>query len=159
MIDEMNKDRGWLKKMAAAEDNSPISVGGLAAELGAPSPDEPLLLKAIAPAFAKLVELARRANHLTVEELAEKANIEITELLAIESGGSLDLEPRTVFQIAKTLKLPGPKLLMLSGLAKAKSVDFDEAAVRFAAHSKGVEELSQEEHEALEEFVRYLGEG
>lgn len=46
MAERMNEDRQWLLRMAAAEDNAPVSVGGLAVELGRNGSDEAPPLRA-----------------------------------------------------------------------------------------------------------------
>ena len=153
MIENMNNNRDWLRKMAAKEDNAVISAGGLAAELEERMP--PAQHTSI-PVFARLIELRRRERRLTIEQLASRADIDVEEILAIESGERSDLEPRTIYQLAKVLDLPAPRLLQLSGMAHTKSNALGEAVIRFAARSKTGEKLTKEEHEALEEFVRFL---
>lgn len=108
--------------------------------------------------FAKLINLQRRANQLTMEALAEQADIDLVELYNIEHAEEFHPEPRTVFRLSETLKLPPDKMFQLSGLTVTTNSRFREEAIRFAARSEPVDSLSQEEHEALCEFVKYLSE-
>jgi HTH-type transcriptional regulator, competence development regulator len=152
-----NNDPAWVRRMAELEDNSELSVGGLAHELGmfdVPETPAPVAKSA----FAKLIELRRRELRLTVEQLASRAEVETAELVGIELGKVDTPELRTVAKLATVLKLPAQKLMQLSGLATPKNARFAEAVVRFAAKSEPVDKLSREEHEALEEFVKFLAE-
>jgi transcriptional regulator with XRE-family HTH domain len=150
----------WLLRMAAAENNTELSVGGLARELGMFEQQPESVESATIPrkgAFSRLIGLRRREQRLTVEQLAERADVELVELLDIEHG-TLPAPPdvRTVYKLATTLKLPEQPLMQLAGLAQPKDDTFGEAAVRFAARSEPVDKLSREEHQALEEFVKFL---
>ncbi len=159
MIKTMNNDREWLLRMAAAEDNAALSVGGLGAELSDTGQGEQLQTprRTGVLGLSKMVELRRRERRLTIEQLAKEADVDVEEILAIESGEYHEIEPRTVFQLARVLKVPGQKLLVLSGLVEAKDEALNQAIVRFAARSQSIEELTQEEHEALKDLVRFLG--
>ncbi len=63
-----------------------------------------------------------------------------------------------MYQLAKTLRLPNVRLLQISGNTIARDKRLGEHALRFAAQSESVGKLSDEEQDALEEFVKYLGE-
>ncbi|MGH7138250.1 MAG: helix-turn-helix domain-containing protein [Pirellulales bacterium] len=147
----------WLLKMADIEDNCSLAVGGLAHEFGMlePSGAAPSVART---AFAKLIELRRRERRLTVEQLAQRADIDLGEVVGLERGDECTPEPRTVYKLAAVLDLPEAKLMQLSGLTKPKDSRFAQEAVRFAARSEPVDKLSREEHEALEEFVKFLSE-
>jgi hypothetical protein len=83
-------DAKWLLKMADLEDGSELSVGGLAHELGMfPSSHSPSSVTT--PVFSRLVELRRRDLRFTVEELAKRADVEISDVLSIECGASATL--------------------------------------------------------------------
>lgn len=107
-------------------------------------------------AFSTLISYRRRALRFTMETLAEKANVELDELLRIEEDTDYVPEPRTVHQLANQLKLPIPQLLVLSGNAMSANAALTEAAVRFAARSRAVEKLNREQTDALNEFVKVL---
>jgi HTH-type transcriptional regulator, competence development regulator len=152
-----NNDPAWTRRMAELEDGGEVTVGGLAQEVG--MFDVSLTPAPVAKsAFAKLIELRRRELRLSVEQLAERAEVDIAELVGIELSEVDVPELRTVAKLAKVLKLPAQKLVELSGLATPKNARFAEAVVRFAAKSESIDKLSREEHEALEEFVKFLAE-
>jgi hypothetical protein len=84
----MNNDINWLLAKAEQEDNCIISVGGLVCRLRAE--ENKLVQETPEPtrrvAFARFVELSRRKLRLTVEQLAEKADVDTTQLIEIEES-------------------------------------------------------------------------
>lgn len=153
-----NPDRDWLLAGAKEEANRFICVGGLAFSLqnsGGPASPQDHIGKL---AFSKLISLRRRSLKLSVIQLAEKAKIDLDELVEIESGRDVVPEPRTICQLALFLGLPERKLMDLSGLTRARDGKIEKAAVRFAAQSESLETLSPTERDALEEFVQFLAE-
>lgn len=142
----------WLRRMADAEDQcASIAVGGLAEELGmfqALAGDTPKV-------FGRFIEYARRSRGLSVEALAKAADVELAEIVAIETEHDAVPAPRTVYQVATVLKLPPRTLTELAGLAKPRKA-LSDAAIRFAARSEPTTQLSDEEKEAFEEFVKVL---
>ena len=145
--------QNWLQRMAELEDSCrSVSAAGLASDFG-------MLL--IPPhgetqqVFGRLIELARRKCRLTVEQLAEKADVDLVEIVDIETKLDVVPEARTVFQLASVLKLPSARLMEVTGLAIPRP-EIRSAALKFAAHSKSTANLTQEERDALEEFVKVL---
>lgn len=107
-------------------------------------------------AFGTLVSFRRRALKMSLEDLAEKARVELEELFRIEEDATYVPEPRTVHKLGQQLKLPVPQLLVLSGNATSKNDELNNAALKFAARSRAVEKLNREQTEALNEFVKVL---
>jgi HTH-type transcriptional regulator, competence development regulator len=107
-------------------------------------------------AFARFLQLARRDRKLSLEQFAKKVDVDLVELLNIETDEQYTPAIRTVHQIAEFLKIPEKKLMALAGLLRVKDAQFQNAALKFAARSEPVEKLSQEEHSALEEYVKFL---
>jgi len=159
---KLNLSKEWYQEAGANEKYLSVTAGvfSLEAPLAAASqykqtPEQ----KESAPLpFAKFINLQRRARQLTMEALAEEADIDLLELYSIEHEPEFHPEPRTVFQLAETLKLPQDKLFQLSGLTVATNSRFREEAIRFAARSEPLDSLSPVEYEALCEFVKYLSE-
>ncbi|SIO58447.1 hypothetical protein SAMN05444166_5682 [Singulisphaera sp. GP187] len=149
-------DRDWFLKRAKEEANTFICVGGLACSLRNVDPSGHTHRSHGKLAFARLIRLQRRNLRLTTVQLAEKADIDLDELVSIETGDDFVPEPRTISQLGKALRLPEQRLMQLSGLTEARDEQFNQAAVRFAASSEPLEKLSSEERKALEEFVRIL---
>jgi transcriptional regulator with XRE-family HTH domain len=153
---ELKIQREWLARMAEKEENGVISVGGLVT-LAEKTSKEQAVCATERSALSQLVQWQRRKLRFTVEALAKKADVELEEVLMIESGKESP-EARTIYKIAEVLKLPATKLMTLAGLVTARDPTLGDAALRFAACSAPVEALTRAETKALEEFVRALGE-
>ena len=106
--------------------------------------------------FGRLINLQRRHSHLTMEQLADRARIDLGELVTIEAGQCPNPQPRTVYGLAQALNLPSEKLFVVSGLKFSTDQQVSNQAVRFAARSEPVDKLTKEEQQALQEFVKYL---
>ena len=155
-MSEMNNNsipsRKWLEEMAEFEDAcSSVSVGGLAGDFdmipAGPSESQRI--------FGRLIEFSRRQKNLTVEQLAEKADVELADIVEIELQECGAVHVRTVYQLAQVLELPSARLMEVAGLAKPRQ-DINTAALKFAARSESTAKLTQEEKEALDEFVKVL---
>jgi len=158
---KFNRDRNWLIKRAEQEDLHFISVGGLISRIDPEWQAEVSatpLVEATKAAFVRLLQLARRERRLTLEALADKADVDLAELVKVETDESFKPTPRTVHQLAAFLKLPAKKLMVLAGLLQVKDFGLQQASVRFAARSEPVEDLTPEEHAAFEEYVKFLNE-
>jgi HTH-type transcriptional regulator, competence development regulator len=151
----MNKNRDWLIRKAEQEDGCFVSVGGLvdALEQAEHAPGNVVPFK---HAFVRFLQLARRDCKLSMEQFAKKVDVDLVELLKIETDEQYTPAIRTVHQSAQFLKIPERKLMALAGLLRVKDAQFQNAALKFAARSEPVEKLSQEEHSALEEYVKFL---
>lgn len=108
-------------------------------------------------ALAKLAGLWRRQCRLSVEELADRAGVDLEEVVRIERGEG-GAAAHTVRQIARVLNLPESKLLELVGLAEGRDDRLREATVRITARSEPTADLLPEERAALEEYVKVLAE-
>jgi transcriptional regulator with XRE-family HTH domain len=150
----------WSLRMAQLEADAEIGAG-LAARDPIFDGDHALpvrLADETNVAFGRFVCLMRRRRGLTLEKLAEDTDVEIAELVEIESDTRHRPEPRTVYQLANFFAVPGKSLLQIAGLTAPRDKRMVEEAVRFAARSEPVAELTTEERVALEAFVAVLSE-
>ena len=155
-MSQINKRRGpnreWLREMSAVEDScASIAAGGMAADFGMvhPAAAEPQRI------FGRLIEYARRAKGLSVEKLAEEAEVDLAEIVNIERQLDVVPLPRTVYQLAQVLGLPSAMLTEVAGLTRARN-EVSLAALKFAARSEPMSTLTNAEREAFEEFVKVL---
>lgn len=111
---------------------------------------------AVRDAFRLFVELLRRKHNLTVEELAKRADIERTEIIAMERNSGYRPSPRTLHKLSQFYKIPERRLLVLAGALKEVPQEFRDEASRFAAQSESFATLTGEEKKALDEFMRFL---
>jgi DNA-binding XRE family transcriptional regulator len=107
-------------------------------------------------AFGALVQLLRRDRTLTVDQLAVEVQVAAPELISIEFDPKYVPKPRTVYQLSRFFGLPDRPLMKLANVTTVHSDRLRDAAVRFAASSSKVMELSREERAALAEFVQFL---
>jgi transcriptional regulator with XRE-family HTH domain len=150
----------WCMRMAALEGDAAIGVGPFAVD---PTFEyepraEPDVADTTNVVFGRFVRLMRRRHGLTVEKLAEDADVEVTELVEIEDDARHKPEPRTVFQLAHFFRVPEGNLLQIAGLTSPKDSKLFDEAIRFAARSDPVAQLTVEERAALEAFVAVLSE-
>lgn len=162
---KLNLSKEWLRQRAALDDKADVSAGTLDLDrLPVVRPSNVISMQASAeaespnPAFGRLINLWRRKKGFRIEVLADKARIDVSELIEIERNLNFVPEPRTVYQLAKTLDLPSERMLELSGNLLLRDSSLGKEAVRFAARSESVEKLSKDEQMALEEFVKFLSE-
>jgi transcriptional regulator with XRE-family HTH domain len=152
--------REWFERRAKLEGDLEISAGRLARD---PTPEQVHLEnetnEAPTPmrlAFGSFVETMRRQKGLSIEKLAERADLEVSEVLRIERDAHFRPEPRVVYRLAETFNLPSKAMQQLSGNTVARP-GLQEHALRFAARSgDSPQKLSREEQRALAEFIAYL---
>jgi DNA-binding XRE family transcriptional regulator len=151
----MFDEDAWIRQKAAEEDGAFVSAGCImmpADPLPAPTSDA----LAARLSLSRFVQLGRLKLRLTKEQFATKAQIPLKELVCIEDDDQYTPTLRTVHMLAQFLKVSHVKLLTLAGLAQAKDAQFNDAAVRFAAMSEPIRQLTREEQEAFDEFAKFL---
>lgn len=150
----------WCMRMAHIEGDSPIGAGlcsmDPAFEYEAETVSEVVAIDESNVVFGRFVRLMRRSHGLTVEKLAVDADVEITDLVEIEDDARYKPEPRTVYQLANFFRVPEANLMQIAGLTAPRDTRLINEAIRFAARSDPVAQLSPEERTALEEFVAVL---
>ncbi|NTG23285.1 helix-turn-helix transcriptional regulator [Agrobacterium rhizogenes] len=152
--------REWFERRAKLEGDLEISAGRLARD---PAPEQTQLENPIDEtadsmrmAFGSLVETMRRQKGLSIEKLAERVDLEVSDVMRIERDAHFRPEPRVVYRIAEAFNLPGKALQQLSGNTVPRP-GLQEHALRFAARSGDSPlKLSREEQRALAEFIAYL---
>ena len=117
---EISKE--WCIRMAQLEANAEIGVGRLAIDpvldgefgpLEASDEDVPNI------AFGRFIRLMRRQRGISLENLAEKADVDITELVEIENDPHHKPELRTTYQLASL-----PNSSMCHGQDSCKYLDW-----------------------------------
>lgn len=151
-------DAEWLRRMAELEDRcESVTVGGLAVDAGLyRAPAEPVTECIARDALAKLVEFTRRDLGLSAMKFAERADIDLVDLVRLEHAESFVLEPQKLAQLARLLDVPVPILKSLAGITRDLEPNLRRAVLRFAANAEPQQALSKEEQEALREFVKDL---
>ena len=160
---KINVTQAWCKKMADMEAFAEVGAGLLAVDpvLDDGDPVSNNLEKfgdETRFALQRFVELGRRSMNLTVEKLAERADIDLSELITLEKDVHHLPETRTLYQLAQVFNVSQSKLMELSGLTQPKEVHYLEEAVRYAARSESIEKLTAEEQAALDGLISVLSE-
>lgn len=101
------------------------------------------------------VRMLRRREQLTIDELARNARVDASELRRIELDPAFEPNPRTIFQLERYFDLAERSLVVLSGAVHVDD-DVREEALRFAASSERISELTKEERKHLNQFVKFL---
>jgi transcriptional regulator with XRE-family HTH domain len=150
-------DKEWLEKYADSDQDIEIAARSLSLDLVPPSTGD-IANSPRKVAFGRLINLSRRKRGWTIEDLAATARIDASEAIRIEHDSDYVPGPRTVNQLSSALELPSELMPQLSGNMLVRNRKLGEQAVKFAARSESVEKLNGQEHQALEEFVKYLNE-
>ena len=157
---KLELDKAWYEKKTAEEADLEVTA---AAPHGVQAMDESECIDerredefAELHAFGSLVRMLRRDRRLAVEQLAANARVDLLEVISIERDPKYVPKPRTVHQLADYFDLPDRALVKLSNATITHNSKLMDAAVRFAANSDKVMELSREERRALDEFVKFL---
>lgn len=164
--DRNQTNASWLLASAEFEsEHGPVGVAGSGSVFSDEPSREPL---AEAPArlrdrqdhrhpgaFAQLIEFGRRRKGWSIGTLAQQAQVDWEDLVAIERTGTMP-SPRTVHRLAQVLDLPAEPLAEVAGLVESQDNVIGEAAYRFAARSDPNTSLSAEEEDAYTSFVNVL---
>jgi len=154
-------DREWCIAMSRREAGMDIGAGTLA--IDPILHDEPVMAADndgddARLALGRFVSLMRRNQGLSIEGLADRAGVEIGDLLAIEKDPHHLPEVHTLYRLSLSFGVSQKKLMGLSGLTRARDVRYIGEAVRYAALSESISELNDEEAAALDGFIRLLSE-
>ena len=103
-----------------------------------------------------LVHQVRRRDKLTVVELAHRLRVDPNELEAIERDPKYGPQPRTLHKLAGYTKIPATNLMRITPDAHNVDDELDTAAMKFAASSDDVSDLSRNERRGLNDFVKFL---
>ena len=136
----------WVRTQADAEDGI-LSVGGLAHRVGmlgsSVSPDPGRMM------LAKFVELARRERKQSPQELAARAGIDLSEVVALENPEWQRPSAQVIESVAAALDIDALPLLELGGFSHTENKVLGELAVEFAARLESMNPLEPQELEDL----------
>lgn len=110
----------------------------------------------IREAFHRVVQMLRRSRGLSIDDLAEKTQIDRTELVALERNPAYRPSPLTLHRLSEFFGVPDRKLAVLAGAIREVPEDLRQHAARFAAQSNSFSKLTKEEQRVLDEFVGFL---
>ncbi len=135
----------WSKKMLALDEHVTPGAGPLAARAQVDPDAVSLRAEETRLVFGHFINVTRRTRSLTIETLADNADIEVGELLSIEQDPHYEPDLRTVWGLSKALNLPQAKLMELAGLAVPKEGHWLEEVTRYAARSAPIKDVTPDE--------------
>ena len=109
-------------------------------------------------AFRLVVQMLRRRHGLTIDKLAQRADIDRDEIVAMERNNGCRPSPLTLHKLCNLFGIPERRMLVLAGALKDVPQGFSETASRFAAQSESFAGLTKEEKKAVDELVQFLQE-
>jgi hypothetical protein len=146
VFEQVKRDDEWVLAMSALEEGHTLDVGGLYGRMKLAETD------ASRRSLAKFVELSQRRLGQSLENLAEKAEVDLGELLAVETSEGVVHDPQTIQRLAVALRVNPQLLLQLAGLLPAEGHQLEKAALHFAARMESVKPLEPQEEAALDKF-------
>jgi HTH-type transcriptional regulator, competence development regulator len=162
---KMKITKEWLLKNADRDKDLEVTAGFLTVDkLNAvygrneEGQQEVKLEESRLAALAKLVNLRRRLTGLSLEALANEADVDLEDLICIEKEIPVQLSVRTIHKLSVVLKLPQAGLLRLTGAIAKRDDCFTQQALRFVARAQTESKPSKQEIEVLEEYVKFLTE-
>jgi len=153
---EMSKE--WLVKKLSHCDDSSVGAGGT-------SLDEfrrdvthrtvtPATLADVPTQLGKAVRYVREEKGWTRAELAELADVDEAEVTLLETQPDFNPTPRTVALLADACHFSREKFIQLAG---HRSMDAaNDRSVRFAAKSRGLDTINDDDYEAIRLLVEVL---
>jgi transcriptional regulator with XRE-family HTH domain len=146
----------WLRRKIESDPDVDTGAGPSIGLMESAVPtDEDNILRVV-QAFGVLVRQLRRQQQWTIEELAKRTQIDAEDLRQIERDPHYRPRFHVVHQLSTVYGVPERPLLRLSGATVTADHDFEEKAMRFAAKSDDMSQLSEQEQQALNEYVKYL---
>jgi transcriptional regulator with XRE-family HTH domain len=107
-------------------------------------------------AFHLCMQMLRRKQKLTIDQLATKTDVDRDELVAMERNPGYRPSPLTLHKLSQFYSIPQKRLLVLAGAIKDVPPDLSEQASRFAAQAESFANLTSEEKKALDQFMNIL---
>ena len=107
-------------------------------------------------AFHLCMQMLRRKQKLTIDQLAAKVEVDRNELVSMERNPGYRPSPLTLHKLSRLYRISERKLLVLAGAIKDGPQGFCDQASQFAAQSESFANLTAEEKTALDDFIRVL---
>jgi len=155
---------GLRRKIAADPEDEPTAGGlaeravdhALAAENTTAIGENKVVRLRIA--LGVLVRQLRLREGLSIAQLSERAEVSEDDLRQVEHDPHYTARARLIYQLSEYFGVSLVTLSQMSGATHAVNRVLYNAAVKYAAHSDDVSELTSDEREALDTFVAMLNE-
>lgn len=148
----------WLERQLAKADDQHIETAGISLEELKVELDRrtvtPAAIVSSASEFGKVIRFARERKGLTQKALADVAQLDPEELLALETESDARPSPRALVNLADALELSRSKLKDLAGFVVQRNEPAN--PLKFAAHSNRIDSISDDEYESIRALVEVL---
>lgn len=156
-------DKEWLARKLERADDAEACAGGTPLDEMKRNVERrvvtPSVLAAAQSELGKVVRFVREMRGLSRRDLAGLATLGEDEIEAIETQQGYSPSLRAVVYLAEPLGLSRDRLKELSGYVKTDRPDAaNTSQYRFAANSKPIGSVSEEEYEAVRALVEVLSE-
>lgn len=153
--------KAWCLAAARSENNAEVGAGIVAFDpepaTSSEAQGQEAAAEATVIAFGRAIHLLRRQRSMSVEKLAQDAQIDLGELVKIENDPHHRPEPRAVSKLAGVFRVNPKTFQQLAGNAVVRDQRMIQEAERFAARAGSTERLTPQENQALEQFIAALG--
>jgi len=153
--------REWLERRLALGDDTDAGAGGTTLSQFKMDMQQrtvtPTVLAGVPTELGKVVRYVRELRGWTRSELADLADVEASDVEAIETQQTYSPTPRTVAQLADACHFSREKFIELAKHRSAASAN--DRSIRYAAKSKGTASISDDEYELIRALVETLSQG
>lgn len=153
-------NREWLLKRLAISGDDNIAAGNTSLEeisriadkrrVSPPTESERLT------GIGKVVRSRREERGWTQQQLADNANVDVSDIIALEEQAGFVPSPRAVIFLADALGFSRARFKAAAGCIVPARAANDVEAIAFAANSNGIHAMSEEEFQALRALVEVL---
>ncbi len=155
--------REWLERRLAHTDDAEAAAGGGTIEQLRQDAEArtvtPASLANVPSDLGRVVRYIREQRGWTCREIADRADIDESEVVNIETVPGFDPPPRTLVRLAEVCEFSTRRFQELANHVKILGPRWSATArLRFAAQSKNVGEVSRDEFEAVRALVETLSE-
>lgn len=156
-------DKEWLDRKLAQADDAHAAAGGTSFDDLKRDVERrtvtPSVIAGAQSELGKVVRFVREKKCMSRRELAELTNLSDEEIEAIETRRDYAPSLRAIIYLADALELSRDRLKELSGyVAKNQNATGYSSEHKFAANSKPVDTVSEEQYEAIRALVEVLSE-
>ena len=152
-------DAKWLERKLAVANDEAVGADGTSLEDLKRDVDRraitPATIAAAPTELGKVVRFVRERKGLSRTELADIARVDEAEIAAIETQFEATLSPRALINLSDALELSRNRMKELAGFVRSRSASVS-ADERFAAQSKRIDSISEDEYETIRALVDVL---
>jgi len=150
--------REWLERKLQQGDDADVGAGGTPLEQFKKDMKQrtvtPAVLAEVPTDLGKVVRFVREQRGWARSELADLADVDETDIEAIETQKDYDPAPRTVGQLADACHFSRSKF---AALARHRlEIAANDNAVRYAAKSKSTASVSDDQYELIRALIEVL---